>query len=373
MKDITEQTLLLMPQSQISFGFGEEMTAASAATGISQYWANASIKSPLRWAGGKYYARKLILAQLPPAALVGTYIEPFCGGGSIFFAKPKAVTATVLADADPLLTNCLQQIRDNVEALIALLTDNIQISKAAQHFYKNLYLPTSDLERAFRYFYLNRVSYGGIMTRSHCYFGYDPDFSMPPSQWPGLLRRASAKLQGVSLVCQDFEETIEAAPDGACLFIDPPYWFAGSSRLYVHSFRLSDHLRLTQSLKAHAHRLSFLLTYDDVPEVRELYKWATSITHNSWRYNLNRTDYQVIGGQEQDDNIANQADSSLVLTGKRAMGKELFISNYQQLARYAYHFNKTSSTTTVLLTDPTNKHVQLEIFPTLALQTKKVG
>ena len=306
--------------------------AASAATGISQYWANASIKSPLRWAGGKYYARKLILAQLPPAALVGTFIEPFCGGSSIFFAKPKAACATVLADADPLLINCLLQIRDNVEALIALLT-NIQISKADQHFYKNLYRPTSDLERAFRYFYLNRVSYGGIMTRSHCYFGYDPDFSMPPSLWPSLLRRASAKLQGVTLVCQDFEETIEAAPDGACLFVDPPYWFAGSSRLYVHSFRLSDHLRLTQSLKAHAHRLSFLLTYDDVPEIRELYSWASRVGSYSWRYNLNRTDYQLKADTQEVSVSGSEVAPvsslpTLSLAGKRAMGREIFISNY---------------------------------------------
>jgi DNA adenine methylase len=46
----------------------------------------AEINSPFRYAGGKFYARKLILEQLPPH---DAYIEPFAGGGSIFLQNPK--------------------------------------------------------------------------------------------------------------------------------------------------------------------------------------------------------------------------------------------------------------------------------------------
>ena len=41
------------------------------------------INSPFRYAGGKFYARKLILELLPQH---DDYIEPFAGGASIFFA-----------------------------------------------------------------------------------------------------------------------------------------------------------------------------------------------------------------------------------------------------------------------------------------------
>ena len=59
------------------------------------------INSPFRYPGGKYYARKLIMEHIPPHS---TYIEPFCGGGSIFFAKPKA-HMNILNDKDEELVN----------------------------------------------------------------------------------------------------------------------------------------------------------------------------------------------------------------------------------------------------------------------------
>lgn len=45
-----------------------------------------SINSPFRYAGGKFYARKLILEHIIDHDY---YIEPFCGGASIFLQKIK--------------------------------------------------------------------------------------------------------------------------------------------------------------------------------------------------------------------------------------------------------------------------------------------
>jgi DNA adenine methylase len=291
------------------------------------------IKSPFRWPGGKYYARSIILSYLP-SGLAKYYCEPFLGGGSIFFANPLKSEVNVLADADPKLINCYLQIRDNVEALIGLL-ENITVSKTLQYYYKNKYQPSNDLERAFRYFYLNRISYGGIMTKGHCYYGYRADCSMPPEHWPSLLREASAKLQGVRIYCQDFEQTISAAPDGAVIFIDPPYWSNSSKRLYVHNFRTEDHRRLATVLQAHSDRLKFLLTYDDTPEIKELYNWTKQIKTESWRYNLNRTDYSAEAkkasrSEKSKNGNSNQSTTkpSATQKGKRTMGQELFITNY---------------------------------------------
>lgn len=43
-----------------------------------------AINSPFRYAGGKFYARRLILEHIPQH---NRYIEPFAGGGSIFLRK----------------------------------------------------------------------------------------------------------------------------------------------------------------------------------------------------------------------------------------------------------------------------------------------
>ncbi len=271
-----------------------------------------AINSPFRYAGGKFYARKLILEHILAHE---QYIEPFAGGGSIFFAKEKAA-ANELNDIDPELINCYEQIRDNVEGLIALL-DGIPASKENHHYYKNVYEPSNQLECAFRWYYLNRTSYSGIMNPANCYWGYGPKFSMQPKNWPAHLRRCSAKLQEVKLSCRDFEEVIEAIPNGAFLFIDPPYFNADQDKFYTHSFDHKDHLRLERVLRKNSNRLKFLLTYDNSPEVRQLYGWTDAILEKEWNYTINRTDDQTKKTTDK---------------GKRYVGKEIFIMNYDETA-----------------------------------------
>lgn len=266
------------------------------------------INSPFRYPGGKFYARKLILEYLIPHSY---YTEPFAGGASIFFAKKKA-THNVLNDIDSELINCYLVIRDNVEALIALL-DGIEASKENHFYFKNVYQPTSDLEQAFRWYYLNRISYSGIMNMQNCYWGYGDKYSMQPKNWPTHLRRCSKKLQGVTITCTDFENVIAQAPDETFLFIDPPYFNADQDKFYTHSFDRSSHYRLARVLREHTHRLKFLLTYDNSPEVRDMYHWSNHILDKEWNYTINRTDDQTKKTTEK---------------GKRYMGKEVFIMNY---------------------------------------------
>ena len=266
------------------------------------------INSPFRYPGGKFYARKLILEHLTPH---DCYIEPFAGGASIFFAKRKAAH-NILNDADPELTNCYMIIRDHVEDLIKLL-HGIPATKENHHYYKNIYQPTNDLERAFRWYYLNRISYSGIMNMQNCYWGYGDKYSMQPKNWPTHLRRCSAKLQHVEILRLDFEQVITEAPNNAFLFIDPPYFSADQDKFYTHSFDRESHYRLERVLHHHRHRFRFLLTYDNSPQVRALYHWSNHILDKEWNYTINRTDDQSKKTAEK---------------GKRYMGQEIFILNY---------------------------------------------
>jgi DNA adenine methylase len=266
------------------------------------------INSPFRYPGGKFYARKLILEYLIPHS---HYAEPFAGGASIFFAKKK-VAHNILNDIDPDLINCYLAIRDNVEALITLL-DGIEATKENHYYYKHVYQPTNTLEQAFRWYYLNRISYSGIMNMQNCYWGYGDKYSMQPKNWPTHLRRCSKKLQGVTISCMDFENVIIQAPDGAFLFIDPPYFNADQDKFYTHSFDKDSHYRLARVLQEHSHRLKFLLTYDNSPEVRDIYQRSNHILEKEWNYTINRTDDQTKKTTDK---------------GKRYMGKEVFIMNY---------------------------------------------
>lgn len=276
-----------------------------------------AINSPFRYAGGKFYARKLILEHIIPHDI---YIEPFTGGGSIFFAKDK-VKRNIMNDLDSDLINTYIHIRDHSEELINFL-DGIPASKELHSFYKNEFSPKNDLERAARWYYLNRTSYSGIMNMKNCYWGYGEKYSMRPENWPRSIRKTSLKLKGVEFTKLDFEDVINSAPDNSFLFVDPPYFNADQDKFYTHSFNLEDHIRLSKVLKINSHRLSFLLTYDNSPEVHELYDWCQTPLEREWNYTISRTD-----DQKKNNNL-DENKSAVKIKGKREKGKEIFITNY---------------------------------------------
>lgn len=273
---------------------------------------NEAINSPFRYAGGKFYARQLILEHIPSHSY---YIEPFAGGASIFFAKVK-VQSNWLNDIDKNLINCLKIIRDKPEQLIEFLDGEVA-TKERHAYYKNTFEPQNFLEQAVRWFYLNRTSYSGIMNMQNCYWGYGDKYSMRPENWAKNIRRTSVKLQGVRLTTDDFEQVIDIAPEGAFLFIDPPYFNADQDKFYAHPFKHENHFRLCEVLRRNSHKLKFLLTYDNSEEIRDLYHWATEIHEREWNYTISRTDDQKSGNGEREKK-----------KGSRYKGREIFITNY---------------------------------------------
>lgn len=268
--------------------------------------------SPFRYPGGKFYARKLILQRIPEH---NSYCEPFVGGGSIFFAKEK-VAQNILNDKDEELINCYKCIRDDVESLIESL-DGIPATKEIHFHMKKEFKPQNDLERAKRWYYLNRTSYSGIMRPENCYWGYGDKYSMRPENWPPHLRTVSEKLQGVTFLNHDFTDIIRNVDDGFFLFVDPPYFNADQDKFYTCSFAKEDHFRLASVLQEQGSRIKFLLTYDNSPEVRELYNWCSRIEELEWGYTISRTDDQKNKKKLEDG-----------FRGQRSNGREIFIMNY---------------------------------------------
>lgn len=268
--------------------------------------------SPFRYAGGKFYARRLILDEVPEHSF---YSEPFAGGASVFFAKPKC-HHNILNDLDEDVINTFLVIRDNVEDLINGL-HGIPATKENHHWFKNHFRPKTNIERAKRWFYLNRTSYSGIMKPENCYWGYGEKYSMRPENWPPHLRTVSDKLQGVLLEAKDFEESIDNMPDGSFLFVDPPYYNADQQKFYNCHFLIEDHERLAACLHRNSNRLKFLLTYDDHEDVRDLYHWGRYISERTWNYTINRTDNQREGLKLKDG-----------FKSSRGKGREVFIRNY---------------------------------------------
>ena len=257
------------------------------------------VQSPFRYPGGKFYALKFIVPMLN-CVEHDEYREPFVGGGSVFFGKP-AVGSNWINDLETDLIEVYHAIKsqDRVEKLIRRVSK--EVANRERHSEVKALVPKSADDLAFKTFYLNRTSYSGIIHKPA--WGYEIGQSAPPENWHKPLRNAHVKLQKARITNQDFEEVI-APPSKkrVLMYLDPPYFLADQKRAYTKPFELSDHLRLERSLKKTAHR--FCLSYDDCPQVRELYKWA-NIYERSWFYNTANT------------------------KGPRKLGKELLITNYR--------------------------------------------
>ena len=74
-------------------------------------------KPIMKWAGGKTQMLGDIMPKIPQK--YGKYIEPFIGGGALFFALSP--DKSIIADSNPELINMYRQVADNVEAVISHL------------------------------------------------------------------------------------------------------------------------------------------------------------------------------------------------------------------------------------------------------------
>lgn len=87
------------------------------------------MKPFLKWAGGKTQLLNDLIPLIPDYS--GKYIEPFVGGGALFFAtQPKN---SIIADSNPELINAYQQLADNVEDVIKRLK---KYKNNEEEFYK---------------------------------------------------------------------------------------------------------------------------------------------------------------------------------------------------------------------------------------------
>ncbi len=261
------------------------------------------IKTLFRYPGGKFYALR-ILRPFWNSINHDEYREPFAGGGSVFFDKER-VHFNWLNDKheDLIITYKIIANSDTRKELIKMLKNEVASPERHQEI-KDM-KPTNDLEIAFRYFYLNRTSFSGKMKTPS--WGYRPKRSLPPERWSERIFPCGKALEGIKLTALDFEEVIKSPKKGkeVLMFIDPPYFSAKQESHYVCSFKKQDHTRLMKILKKTRHK--FFLTYDDSPEIRELYYWA-NIYPIQFYYRL---------------------DNSQHNGGNRNKGCELVITNYK--------------------------------------------
>ncbi len=233
----------------------------------------------LKWAGGKTQLLNVLLPNLP--SRYGKYIEPFIGGGALFFAL--APERAVIADSNPELINLYQVIAQDVEGLIGVL----QTYPHDKEFFYQLRSVDRSLDKtresalnaAARTIYLNRTCFNGLYRvnkkgQFNVPFGH---YSNPKICDAENLRQVSALLQGKEIVLGDYKKVLaEHAQAGDCIFLDPPYLpiseYSDFKRYTKEQFYEEDHIELAQEVARLADLgCHVILTNSNHPLVHELF------------------------------------------------------------------------------------------------------
>ena len=284
-----------------------------------------ALVSPLRYPGGKSRVALRLLPFLPEDH--AEYREPFVGGGAIFLRKPKA-QKNWINDLHPGLYAFWRALRDHFDEFAELCRaqDARNLRKTFQYWIDrfDLMKATGDdhlVERAVQYYVINRTVWTGRVVydparRSRLYFSN-------PEGWGRLekklahLRACSDKLQGVRITCKSFEKCLRDTTPDTFIYADPPYYRDSldtpTSKLYEGHFAIRQHKRLRDLLAASPAKA--MVSYDDRPEVRELYlgsPWTTIPLQWKYRGRYAKTNEAKAAGRKE----------------RKVTGQELLILSY---------------------------------------------
>jgi DNA adenine methylase len=229
----------------------------------------------LKWAGGKTQLLPELLEKTPKK--FGKYIEPFFGGGALFFTlRPDG---GVIADSNPELVNLYRAVGDSVEVVIERLRSYTNTEEA---FYDVRALDWTKLSRAdaaARTIFLNRTCFNGLY-RVNKTGGFNVPYGRyknPKILDEESLRAASVLLGKTTIVLGDYKDVLSkhAAP-GDFVFLDPPYLpiskFADFKRYTKEQFNEEDHRQLAQEVgRLQQMGCHVLVTNSNHPLVHELF------------------------------------------------------------------------------------------------------
>lgn len=212
-----------------------------------------ALRSPIRWFGGKGNMTAKLLPLVPAHK---QYVEPFFGGGSLFFAKSPAPHETI-NDIDENVVAFFRVLRDpTMGPELIRRTELTPYARAEWSECRDTWRDCEDpVERAFRWFVVARMSFSGLFGQSMSTTvirarrgrpGAVNNYRMAVSRLPQVAER----LLTTQIECADFRTVMEryCTPDSFC-YCDPPY--VHSSRRdggYAHEMTDVDHCDLVEML-----------------------------------------------------------------------------------------------------------------------------
>lgn len=242
---------------------------------------NSDTAAPLvPWIGGKRRLAKHILPLFPAHTC---YVEPFCGAAALYFMKQQA-KVEVLNDINGDLVNLYRVVKHHLDEFAR----QFRWALTSRQIFKWLQItppePLTDIQRAARFYYLQRSAFGGKVTGQT----FGTATTAPPRinllRMEEDLSAAHLRLSSTYIEHLDWAACISKYDRNATLFYcDPPYW---GTEGYGVDFPLENYERLAALARTIAGRM--VVSVNDIPEMRAAFDGLT----------MRRVDigYSVAGG-----------------------------------------------------------------------------
>lgn len=258
---------------------------------------NVMISPILKWVGGK----RQLLSEIMPLINknCSTYVEPFVGGGAVFFElQPKKA---IINDFNSELINVYKVVRDNVEELISVLEKHNE-QNSEEYFYEVRGLDRTDqfqemteVEKAARIIYLNKTCFNGLYRVNAAGHFNSPygKYKNPNIVNATTLRAMSKYLNkgNIDIRQGDYKDALKGLRKGAFVYLDPPYMPISTSSSFTgyteNGFSYDHQVELKKECDVLRKKgIAFLQSNSDCPEIRELYKDYKIVTVQA-RRNIN--------------------------------------------------------------------------------------
>lgn len=247
--------------------------------------------SPLRYPGGKAQLAELLKSVFQVNDLVGgAYAEPYGGGAGAALALLLAGHASTIYinDVDPAIHAFWFSVLHKTESFCRLIR-NTPVTPREWERQRRIYADGGTkipLALGFAAFFLNRTNRSGIIDSGSMIGGRGQ-----AGQWKldarynreGLISRIELiakyrkRIHLSSLDAIDFlKHLAKTLPAKSLAYLDPPY-FTNGRRLYANYYERQDHAKVAELLSTMPFR--WLVSYDNVPVIRRLYRGYRSMTY----------------------------------------------------------------------------------------------
>lgn len=235
----------------------------------------------LKWAGGKGQLLAEIKSRLPQDIKTGeidTYVEPFVGGGAVFFhlaQRYENIKCFYLFDINNDLINCYNTIKNDVESLIdelrKLEREFLPLKKSARKdFYYQIRDEFNSDRHTAKLIFLNKTCYNGLyrVNRKDGFNVPFGDYKTPKICDAENLENVSQVLQKAEIICADFESSDKYIDNKTFVYFDPPYRPLSPTASFTSyskdNFYEGEQIRLARFCKhIHNKEAMFLLSNSD--------------------------------------------------------------------------------------------------------------